>query len=240
MGDTDITTTNHHIFTMQHSGYIVFLGLLSALSGECSEALNSTNEKAASPLINCGCQCSSLTFRDANGVVQGNCLTVDSTGAQWCYVDSDHYSSCQDLVPSQRFPNNPWSYEACATPAQGSPLCPVIAAPVIPVVPVAPAVIPVEPVHVHAPTYPVEPAHVHAPTYPVEPAHVHAPTYPTYPVPQPHPVAPSSSVGPAETVGLGPSTIQEIFGANGGYDPESIGEPRQGDASSKINLPGLE
>ena len=111
---------------MQHSGYIVFLGLLSALSGDCSEALNSTNEKAASPLINCGCQCSSLTFRDANGVVQGNCLTVDSTGAQWCYVDSDHYSSCQDLVPSQRFPNNPWSYEACATPAQGSPLCPVL------------------------------------------------------------------------------------------------------------------
>ena len=84
-----------------------------------------TNEKASSPLINCGCQCSSLTFRDANGVVQGNCVTVDSTGAQWCYVDPA-YSSCQDLVPSRRFPNNPWSYEACATPAQGSPLCPVV------------------------------------------------------------------------------------------------------------------
>merc|ERR1711974_159404 len=166
--------------------------------------LESTNEKAASPLINCGCQCSSLTFRDANGVVQGNCVTVDSTGAQWCYVDSA-YSSCQDLVPSKRFPNNPWSYEACATPAQGSPLCPVIAAPVIPVVPVAPAVVPVEPVHVHPPTYPVEP--------------VHTPVHPTYPVPQPHPhpVAPSSA-GPVETVG---ATIQEIFGTNGGYDPES-------------------
>merc|ERR1712183_119551 len=109
MGDTNITTTNYHIFTMQHSGYIVFLGLLSALSGDCSEALNSTNEKAASPLINCGCQCSSLTFRDANGVVQGNCLTVDSTGAQWCYVDSDHYSSCQDLVPSAPAPSRKYS-----------------------------------------------------------------------------------------------------------------------------------
>merc|ERR1711913_10146 len=130
---------------MQHRGYIVFLGLLSALSIDCSEKLDSANEKAASPLINCGCQCSSLTFRDANGVVQGNCLTVDSTGAQWCYVDPA-YSSCQDLVPSKRFPNNPWSYEACATPAQGSPLCPVIAAPVAPVVPV---VVPHEPVHVH-------------------------------------------------------------------------------------------
>merc|ERR1719454_1937387 len=133
--------------------------------------LENTETKAASPLINCGCQCSSLTFRDANGVVQGNCVTVDSTGAQWCYVDPA-YSSCQDLVPSKRFPNNPWSYEACATPAQGSPLCPAIAAPVIPVVPVAPAVVPHEPVPVH----------------------------PTYPVPQPHPVAPSSA-GAVETVG---------------------------------------
>merc|ERR1712066_899040 len=152
------------------------LASLAILAAASPVELENTEIKAASPLINCGCQCSSLTFRDANGVVQGNCLTVDSTGAQWCYVDSDHYSSCQDLVPSQRFPNNPWSYEACATPAQGSPLCPVIAAPVIPVVPVAPAVIP------------------------VEPAHVHAPAHPTYPVPQPHPVAPSPSVGPAETV----------------------------------------
>merc|ERR1711902_314446 len=191
--DTNIFTTQNHLppSTMQHRGYIVFLGLLSALSIDCSEKLDAANEKAASPLINCGCQCSSLTFRDANGVVQGNCLTVDSTGAQWCYVDQA-YSSCQDLVPSERFPNNPWSYEACATPAPGSPLCPGIVAPaVVPVVPVAPAVVPVAP----------------------------------------------SSVGPVETVG---PTIQEIFGANGGYDPESIGEPRQGDASSKINLPGLE
>merc|ERR1712186_19939 len=213
--NTTPTTT-----TMQHRGYIVFLGLLSALSIDCSEKLDSANEKAASPLINCGCQCSSLTFRDANGVVQGNCLTVDSTGAQWCYVDAA-YSSCQDLVPSQRFPNNPWSYEACATPAPGSPLCPTYVAPVAPVVPVAPAA----PAHVH-----VEPVHVHVP---VEPAHVHVePVHPTYLPPQPHPVAPTA-------VGQGP-TIQEIFGANGGYDPETIGEPRQGDATSKINLPGLE
>merc|ERR1712110_782069 len=129
MGDLRHKHHHHHlppnIFTMQHRGYVVFLGLLSALLGDCSEKLDSASEKAASPLINCGCQCSSLTFRDANGVVQGNCLTVDSTGAQWCYVDSA-YSSCQDLVPSKRFPNNPWSYEACATPAQGSPLCPVV------------------------------------------------------------------------------------------------------------------
>merc|ERR1712079_208925 len=97
--------------------------LCSIIGG--SFCLSVESVKAASPLTNCGCQCSSLTFRDSSGVVQGNCNTVDSTGAQWCYVES--YSTCQDLVPSQRFPHNPWSYEACATPALGSELCPVVA-----------------------------------------------------------------------------------------------------------------
>ena len=78
--------------------------------------------KAASTLVNCGCQCSrfafsfilmldmlsqnfqfplfggcktfsSLTFLDSGGQVQGNCLTVDSTGARWCYTS--HGSTCQ-------------------------------------------------------------------------------------------------------------------------------------------------
>merc|ERR1712110_768749 len=102
------------------------LASLAIIATASPVEVENTETKASSPLINCGCQCSSLTFRDANGVVQGNCLTVDSTGAQWCYVDSA-FSSCQDLVPSKRFPNNPWSYEARATPAQGSPLCPVVA-----------------------------------------------------------------------------------------------------------------
>ena len=120
--------------------------------------------KAASSLINCGCQCSSLTFRDSAGVVQGNCNTVDGTGAQWCYVDSTA-STCQDLVPSQRFPHNPWSYEACATPAIGSLLCPAI--PVIPV-----------PDHVHTPVLVLEHEHEvdhdHVPLYaPATPTGIH-------------------------------------------------------------------
>ena len=118
--------------------------VLLSLLGLAATAAALSVEKAASPFINLGCQCSSLTFLDSAGVVQGNCLTVDSTGARWCYVDSDHYSSCQDLVPSQRFPHNPWSYEACATPlanpAPGSIVAihpdpihhyPVVAAPVV-------------------------------------------------------------------------------------------------------------
>merc|ERR1739842_109024 len=79
-----------------------------------------TVEKAASPYTNIGCQCSSLTFVDSSGHIQGNCKSVDNSGAQWCYVDS-HHSSCQDLVYSKRFPDNPWSYEACATPAVYQP-----------------------------------------------------------------------------------------------------------------------
>merc|ERR1712014_159969 len=79
-----------------------------------------TNPKAASPYTNGGCQCSSLTFRDKSGRVQGNCKSADHTGAQWCYVDTSEPSTCQDLsYTSVRFPGKPWSYEACATPAWG-------------------------------------------------------------------------------------------------------------------------
>merc|ERR1712079_561148 len=121
--------------------------------------------KAASSLINCGGQCSSLTFRDSAGEVQGNCKTVDGTGAQWCYVDSTA-STCQDLVPSERFPHNPWSYEACATPAVGSALCPAVVA---------------VPDHVHAPVVVASadhvhlsaPEHVHVPVVVSAPSHVH-------------------------------------------------------------------
>ena len=105
---------------MQQSALISLLGLVAATT-----ALSV--EKAASPYVNLGCQCSSLTFLDSAGVVQGNCLTVDSTGARWCYVDSNRLSSCQDLVPSQRFPHNPWSYEACATPLANPAPAPIVA-----------------------------------------------------------------------------------------------------------------
>merc|ERR1712008_382977 len=134
-----------------------------ALSATC---LVVENTKAASSFTNCGCQCSSLTFRDTSSTVQGNCKTVDGTGAQWCYVDSSS-SSCQDLVPSERFPHNPWSYEACATPEIGSIFCPVVADHVhVPVV-ISSAE------HVHVPVV-VSPEHVHVPVVVPAPTHVHA------------------------------------------------------------------
>merc|ERR1711862_310917 len=130
-----------------------------------ASSLSVENTKAASSLINCGCQCSSLTFLDSAGVEQGNCKTVDGTGAQWCYVDSST-STCQDMVPSERFPHNPWSYEACATPAVGSALCPAVVA---------------VPDHVHAPVVVASadhvhlsaPEHVHVPVVVSAPTHVH-------------------------------------------------------------------
>merc|ERR1712115_570385 len=134
------------------------------LSATC---LSIESTKAASSLINCGCQCSSITFLDSAGVEQGNCKTVDGTGAQWCYVDSSA-STCQDLVPSERFPHNPWSYEACATPAAGSALCPAVVA--VPDHVHAPVVV-ASAEHVHLPAL----EHVHVPVVVSAPPHVHVP-----------------------------------------------------------------
>ena len=137
-------------------------------------------------------------------------MTVDGTGAQWCYVDAAHSSSCQDLVPSQRFPNNPWSYEACATPSIGSPLCPTVAAPAI-IAPAAPVpVAPVAPAVPHHPTYPVPPSN-HLPVAP----HDHVVGAPHHP----------------DDVVVGAPSLGDVLG--GGYDPESIGDFRQGDSSSR-------
>merc|ERR1712198_243309 len=123
----------------------VIVGLnIFGVMGSPSETVD-PDTKASSPLINCGCQCSPLTFRDAKGEVQGNCRTVDGTGAQWCYVDSA-YSSPTDI----------------------------------------------------------------------------------------HPVAPHH---PEVVVGAGPAGPGLGGVLTGNYDPESIGDIRLGDASSKINLP---
>merc|ERR1739842_18945 len=149
-------------FTVKQPELIMFTQatiLATLVLSATSLSLEST--KAASSLINCGCQCSSITFLDSAGEEQGNCKTVDGTGAQWCYVD--HLpSTCQDMLPSERFPHNPWSYEACATPPEGSALCPAVEHGHAPVV-VAPA----DHVHLSAPE------HVHVPVVVSAPSHVH-------------------------------------------------------------------
>merc|ERR1712179_780967 len=150
-------------FTRKQSTLIMFTQasiLATLVLSATSLSLEST--KAASSQINCGCQCSSITFLDSAGVEQGNCKTVDGTGAQWCYVD--HLpSTCQDMVPSERFPHNPWSYEACATPPEGSALCPAVHAHAPVVVASADHVHLSAPEHVHVPVVVSSPSHVHIP-----------------------------------------------------------------------------
>merc|ERR1739842_266807 len=169
-----------------------FLAITLLATG--SSALSLTKDlKAASPFVNLGCQCSSLTFVDSHGQVQGNCRSVDSTGARWCYVD--HLpSSCQDLSHSARFPHNPWSYEACSTPPEHSAANnhhqhheqPSYTVPVHHVpAPVHHAPVHHAPVH-HAPVHHAPVQHVPVHHTPVQhvPVH-HAPAY-TIPVQQPN------------------------------------------------------
>merc|ERR1712177_58750 len=154
MGRTILSFTRKQPDFMMFTQAAIFASMVLSAT---SLSLEST--KAASSQINCGCQCSSITFLDSAGVEQGNCKTVDGSGAQWCYVDSTA-STCQDLVPSERFPHNPWSYEACATPAVGSALCPAVVA---------------VPDHVHAPVVVASTEHVHAPVVVASAEHVHLP-----------------------------------------------------------------
>merc|ERR1711963_1345676 len=107
---------------MNISNRLVALQVLAALHN-CVALNTATNNKAASSYVNCGCQCSSLTFQDKFGRTQGNCKTADNTGATWCYVDSR--SPCLDKQRSVRFSQSghAWSYQACSTPPPHSAQC---------------------------------------------------------------------------------------------------------------------
>jgi len=62
-----------------------------------------------------GCKCSHnhLIFKDQYGKTHGDCQSADDTGKKWCYTTGPQ-AGCGDLVKSQRFSSNPWSYEACS------------------------------------------------------------------------------------------------------------------------------
>merc|ERR1711992_152930 len=61
------------------------------------------------------CQCNyQLTFQDRYGNTHGACRRADQTGRTWCYTTGG-YPGCSDARQSQRFPNNPWSYQACSS-----------------------------------------------------------------------------------------------------------------------------
>jgi len=94
--------------------FVLILVVVSVSLGQKISKKSYTGTKAASPFTNYGCQCSNLQFV-AKGINQGNCKSLDETGAEWCYVNSNS-NSCQDKMRSDRYPNRFWSYEACATP----------------------------------------------------------------------------------------------------------------------------
>merc|ERR1712121_336684 len=98
-------------------------GILAILFIAHTVTAQTTNTKAASYRVNCGCQCSDLTFRDKYNRVQGNCKTADNTGAQWCYTE--YGSTCEDQQRSTRFgrQGKTWSYQACSTPSIYSAQC---------------------------------------------------------------------------------------------------------------------
>ena len=68
----------------------------------------------------CDCQCSSYTWTDKRGSVQGNCKST-YRGKQWCYVDTRN-KNCEDLQWGTSV-RKQWSYQACSTPALHSAEC---------------------------------------------------------------------------------------------------------------------
>merc|ERR1712062_303264 len=64
------------------------------------------------------CQCTLLSFTDHHGNVNGKCQSYDSGKGSWCYT-TGWDSGCTDLHRSQKFPNNPWSYQACSYNRKG-------------------------------------------------------------------------------------------------------------------------
>merc|ERR1711892_520550 len=84
-----------------------FFGLGGGNSGSGSSGSSGYNTGSSSR-----CRCTSQTFYN-NGQTQGNCRSRDETGRSWCYTTGWN-SGCGDLHSSSRFPNNPWSYNACS------------------------------------------------------------------------------------------------------------------------------
>ena len=100
-----------------------FLILSIAVTAAVTAEEFEVDSKAASRQVNCECQCSEISFLDKYGKQNGNCKSADKTGALWCYVDPN-FNRCSDLQRSERFGQKLWSYQACATPEIGAPLCP--------------------------------------------------------------------------------------------------------------------
>merc|ERR1712226_888901 len=53
-----------------------------------------------------GCRCTSLTWRDHYGNINGNCRSSDPGKGAWCYTTGWN-QGCHDYQSSKQYPNNP-------------------------------------------------------------------------------------------------------------------------------------
>merc|ERR1711970_689199 len=82
-----------------------FFGLFGGGGNNCCDCGYNNNNSVAR------CQCRyDLVFHDQYGNEHGACKRADETGRRWCYTTG---YGCSDARQSQRYPNNPWSYQAC-------------------------------------------------------------------------------------------------------------------------------
>merc|ERR1712228_293697 len=89
-------------------------------SGSNSGFNSGYNQYPQNSNSNSYCQCNNaLTFQDKYGRTHGACITADNSGRKWCYTTGG-YPGCSDASPSKRFPNNPWSYQACSSSFSGT------------------------------------------------------------------------------------------------------------------------
>merc|ERR1739844_799243 len=94
-----------------------FFGLETLLGGGNNNCCNCVGSGFNNGYNNGGgsgrCQCNyNLTFQDKYGQTHGACKRADETGRLWCYTTG---YGCSDARQSQRFPSNPWSYQACGS-----------------------------------------------------------------------------------------------------------------------------
>merc|ERR1712137_415977 len=80
--------------------YNSMMKLLLVAMLACSIFFTTTSGKRAGQAPpNCGCQCNSYSFVDANGMVQGNCRNNDG-GSRWCFIHKKNpFKRCYDLEP---------------------------------------------------------------------------------------------------------------------------------------------
>merc|ERR1712079_37844 len=82
-----------------------FFGLFGGGGNNCCDCGYNNNNSVNR------CQCRyDLIFHDQYGNEHGACKRADETGRRWCYTTG---YGCSDARQSQRYPNNPWSYQAC-------------------------------------------------------------------------------------------------------------------------------